>query len=171
MATKSDFSADQWRTLRETPHLVVIAVAAAGASGLFGSLKEAIAPAGAMIEALQGDNELLRHICHKDEMKAAVDEIKDDAKAGGRIEDIRAFFADAANARAKAAIAILKEKGSAGDVDAYADFLLKLADKVANAAKEGGFLGFGGERVSEPERAMMASLAAAVGRPSGTLQA
>jgi len=56
MATKADFSASEWQVLRDAPHWVVIAVAAAGGSGLFGSLKEAIAPAGAMIEALKGDN-------------------------------------------------------------------------------------------------------------------
>jgi len=68
MATKRDFSVEEWHILRDAPHLVVIAVAAAGASGLFGSLKEAIAPAGAIIEALKGDNALLREICHKDEI-------------------------------------------------------------------------------------------------------
>lgn len=170
MAKKSDFSTEQWRTLRDAPHLVVVAVASAGGSGLFGSLKEAIAPAGAMIEALQGDNDLLKDICHKDEMKAAVEEIKEEAKAGD-FQSIQTHFRDAAKSWTQAAVAILKETGSAEDVTAYSDFLMKLADRVANAAKEGGFLGFGGERVSEPERALMAELAAAVGRPSGTLQA
>jgi hypothetical protein len=123
-----------------------------------------------MIEALKGDNELLRDVCSKDEMKAAVEDIKENAKSGD-IENIRAYFSGAAKSRTQEAIAILKGKGAADDVTAYTDFLIKLADRVANAAKEGSFLGFGGERVSEPERALIAELAAALGRPSATLQA
>ena len=38
-----------------------------------------------------------------------------------------------------------------------------LADKVANAAKEGSFLGFGGERVSSNERQMIAQIETALG--------
>ena len=39
-----------------------------------------------------------------------------------------------------------------------------LARRVAEAAKEGSFLGFGGERVSEGERQMLAKLDGALGR-------
>lgn len=169
MARKSDFSSEQWQTLRTAPHLVVVAVASAGGSGLFGSIKEAIAPAGAMIDALKGDNELLRDIFQKEEMQAAVEEIRADAKSGD-FSAIQAHFRDAARNRAQAAVAILKEKSPA-DADAYGDFLMKLAERVANAATEGGFLGFGGERVSEPEQILLAELAAALGRPTGTLAA
>jgi len=71
MATKTDFSAAEWETLRNAPHVVVLAVAAAGGNGLFGSIKEAMAPAGTLIEALQGENQLLRQICDKEEIKAS----------------------------------------------------------------------------------------------------
>jgi hypothetical protein len=169
MAKKSNFTTEQWRALRDAPHLVVVAVASAGASGLFGSLKEAIAPAGAMVEALKGDNALLKEICQKEEMKAAVEEIKEEAKSGD-FKSLQAHFRDAAKSWAQAAVAILKEK-SPEDVTACSDFLLQLAERVANAANEGGFLGFGGERVSDPERTLLAELAAAVDRPSGALQA
>jgi hypothetical protein len=170
MAAKSDFSAEQWHTIREVPHLVVISMAAAGASGLIGSLKEAFAPAGAMIEAIKSDNSLLQDVCNKDEMRAAVDALKEEAKASD-FASVRDHFRDAAKSRAREAIAILKEKATPADVTAYSDFLLELADRVANAAKEGAFLGFGGERVSEPERALLAELADALGRPAGALQA
>jgi hypothetical protein len=169
MARKSDFSSEQWQTLRTAPHLVVVAVASAGGSGLFGSIKEAIAPAGAIIEALKGDNELLKDLCQKEEMQAAVEAIKEEAKAGD-FKTIQAHFRAAATERAQAAVAIIREK-SPTDGEAYGDFLMKLAERVANAASEGGFLGFGGERVSEPEQILLAELAAAVGRPGGTLAA
>ena len=163
MATKSDFSAAEWETLRDAPHLVVLAVAAAGGSGFFGSIAEAIAPAGTIVEALKGGNALLRAVCEKDEIKVSMESIKGLAKAGGDFASIQAAFRKAATDQARAAISLLKEKGSADDVAAYREFLVNLGEKVANAAKEGAFLGFGGERVSEPERSLLAELAQAVG--------
>ena len=62
----------------------------------------------------------------------------------------------------RTAVAAVRAK-SAGDLAAYQGFLKALGERVANAAKEGGFLGIGGERVSEGERVMLASLAEAIG--------
>jgi hypothetical protein len=165
MATKTDFSLEEWRTLRDAPHLVVVASAAAGGSGLFGTLKEAIAPAGAMVEAIKGDNALLRNICDKEEMQAAVDEIKAGAKTTD-FSEVQAYFHQQAVSQSRAALGIVKAKGTAEDAQAYAEFLMNLGKRVANAAKEGGFLGFGGERVSEGERVLLGELAEALGVPA-----
>ena len=162
MATKTDFSATEWETLRDAPHAVVLAVAAAGASGLFGSIKEAIAPTGTLVEALHGENELLRQICEKEEIKAAIESLKAMAKSSGDFKSIQAAFRKAAIEKSRAGLDLLKRKGTPEDVAAFKDFLLKLGEKVANAAKEGAFLGFGGERVSEDERAILAELAQAL---------
>ncbi|MGY6214557.1 hypothetical protein ACW73L_05270 [Methylolobus aquaticus] len=161
MATKSDFSTAEWQTLRDAPHLVVIAVAAAGGSGLFGSLKEAIAPAGGIVEALKGNNALLREVCAKEEIKAAIDNLKDQSKAED-LQSIQAVFRQRAIESSRDAVDILKNKGLSEDAAAYADFIKNLGDRVANAAKEGSFLGFGGERVSEPERILLTELAEAL---------
>ena len=47
---------------------------------------------------------------------------------------------------------LLKSKATEEEVKGYVDWSISLAEKVASAAKEGGFLGIGGERVSEEER-------------------
>ena len=164
MATKSDFTQDEWRTLRDAPHLVVVAAASAGGSGLFGTLKEAIAPAGAMVEAIKGNNDLLKALCDKEEMKAAVDEIKEGAKATD-FKEVQAYFHQQAVSKSREALSIVKAKGTADDAKAYADFLMNLGNRVANAAKEGDFLGFGGERVSEGERVLLGELGDALGAP------
>jgi len=163
MATKTDFSSTEWEVLRDTPHLVVLAVAIAGSSGIFGSIAEAIAPTGTMIEALKGSNQLLREVCEKDEMKASIKSIKSLSKAGSDFAGIQAALRKEATDKSRAALDLLRQKGSPEDIAAYRDFLIKLGDKVANAAKEGAFLGFGGERVSEHERTLLAELAEAVG--------
>lgn len=162
MAMKTDFSATEWEILRDAPHAVVLAVAAAGASGLFGSIKEAMAPAGTLVEALQGENQLLRQICDKEEIKASIESLKDMAKSSNDFKSIQAIYRKAAIDKSQAGFDLLKRKGTPEDVAAFRSFLLKLGEKVANAAKEGAFLGFGGVRVSEEERVILAELAQAL---------
>jgi hypothetical protein len=58
----------------------------------------------------------------------------------------------------KSAISILEQKESPEVVADYKKWILDIAEKVANAAKEGGFLGFGGERFSEKEQALFDKL-------------
>jgi hypothetical protein len=163
MTTKTDFTSDEWEILRDAPNLVILAVAFAGASGFFGSIAEAMAPSGTIMEAAQGGNQLLREVCKKEEMISSVDSIKNMAKAGGDLAVLQSDLHREAIVKSRAALDLLRQKGAAEDVAAYRGFLLTLGDKVANAAKEGAFLGFGGERVSEPERILLAELADAVG--------
>lgn len=162
MARKNDFSAEEWELLRTAPYLTALAVAVAGGSGIFGSFKEAMAPAGAIIEAARGDNGLLRDICAQEEMKAAQTSLKGLVK-GKDIEALRRQVREAALEKVGSAIGLLASRDAADDVQAYRQFVTEIANRVAKAAKEGGFLGFGGERVSENERALLADLAGIVG--------
>jgi hypothetical protein len=155
MATKSDFTAQEWETLRDAPQLVMLSVATAGSSGPFGSLKEAFAPAAAIVEAAKGSNELLRGICDREELKAAQKSLRSSIKVGSDIKALRNQLQTAAAEKAAEANTILKRKGSPQDLDAYRQLLVDIADRTAKAAKEGGFLGFGGEWVSEGERAVI----------------
>ena len=49
------------------------------------------------------------------------------------------------------------------DASAFKTFLNTLAQKVAEAATEGGFLGLGGVPVSEAEKATLSEIAEALG--------
>lgn len=164
MTTPADFSADEWRTVRAAPHLVVIAAAAAGGSGLFGTLKEAVAPAGAMAEAIKGDSALLKAVCDKEEMKAALEEIREGVPSTD-FQAVQAHFRRRAIAVSREALGLVEARGTPEDARAYAEFLMNLAHRVTQAASEGGFLGFGGERVSEEERVLLGELANALGQP------
>lgn len=163
MTTKTDFSSAEWEILREAPHLVIFAVTVAGASGFFGTIAEAMAPSPIISEALKGSNQLLREICEKEEMMSSIESIKNRARTFGDFTGIRASLRREAIDKSRSAIELLRQKGSPEDIIAYREFLIALADRVANAAKEGDFLGFGGERVSEHERTLLAELAEAVG--------
>lgn len=167
MSSKTDISPNEWEILRDAPHYVGLAVAASGASGLIGSIAEAIAPSSAFVEAIKGNKPLLQQICDKEQVKASIEAIKESlkgmAKNGDDFTAIQANVRNTAIEKSKAAIELLKQKGYSEDVVVYREFILNLADKVANAAKEGSFLGFGGERVSEAERNLLAELTQAVG--------
>jgi len=56
MATKANFTSDEWKTLLRSPLLVGIAVSAADPSGLFGMLKESMASARALLQAKADPN-------------------------------------------------------------------------------------------------------------------
>ena len=58
---------------------------------------------------------------------------------------------------------ILQSKASVEESDSYKRWPMAVAERVAEASKEGGFLGFGGERVSEGETAALSELAASLG--------
>ena len=44
MAKKTDFTTQEWETLRDAPHLVMLSVATAGASGLIRKSQGSICP-------------------------------------------------------------------------------------------------------------------------------
>jgi hypothetical protein len=64
--------------------------------------------------------------------------------------------------RVAAAQSLLTGKAVEADAEAYRLWLVTIAEKVVGAAKSGGFLGIGGETVTEPERRFRDDLAAAL---------
>jgi hypothetical protein len=62
---------------------------------------------------------------------------------------------------------ILSAKASPEDAAAAREWLLAAAQEAANAAKEGGFLGFHAERVSKGEQEMLDRLGEVLAPPAG----
>ena len=60
------------------------------------------------------------------------------------------------------AVAVLGQKATPEEVEEYRRFVIDLARRVAEAHKE-GFMGLGGERVSEAEREAIEKIAQALG--------
>ncbi len=58
---------------------------------------------------------------------------------------------------------IVRAKASPEEADGFGDWLIAVAQAAADAAKEGGFMGFGAEQVSAGESAMLSKLREAVG--------
>ena len=169
MATKANFTSDEWKTLLQSPLIVGIAVSAADPSGLFGMLKESMASARALVQAKADPN--------ADELvKAVAGDFETSEGRGLAQEGVKAMLAGAkpADIKAKAAAvlsavsALLANKAPA-DAVAYKTWLAGIAKAVAEAAPEGGFLGFGGTQVSDAEKATVGDIATALGVPAPAL--
>jgi hypothetical protein len=156
MVTKNDFSPADWSTLRNTQLLVGFATVMAGSSGL-GTVKEVFALSQGIMESQASDIPLIRDLTNKSEMEAAQTSLKQSlggvqAKAAG--DDLRKRALE----QVRSSIACLETHASKEETDAYRRMLYGIAERVANAAREGGFLGFGGTQVSEGERSFLDEL-------------
>jgi hypothetical protein len=156
MLTKNDFSASDWKTLRDAQYLAGLATLMADSSG-FGTIKESMALAQSIMENQASNFPFIRDLTSKTEMTAAQSGLKqrlEDPEARPTKEGIRRLTLD----EVEEAVSILKGKASAEELDAYRKLIYGVAEKVANAASEGGFLGFGGTRVSSGEQGFLEEL-------------
>jgi hypothetical protein len=158
MASKDNFTAEEWRSLIKAPMLNSYAVAGAAPSGEDGFIQEMSAVADGIIEGgQQAAKESLLAAVVADIIANAQDELRGQTE-NISIKEIKAKALD--NCRSVAAI--LQAKASAEEADEYKRWLLAVAQKVAAAAKEGGIFGFGGTQVSESETATINEIADAL---------
>lgn len=162
MADKSTFTPDEWSRIVGSPLIAGMAVTLADPSGLWGTLKEGMASASALMEAKKdaGSNALAR---------AVVTELE---TSEGRTTARQAFKAELTaktpaelktqSIAALTSIAQLVDAKASSDAAAFKGWLKSIAERVAEASKEGGFLGFGGVAVSEAERATLGEVSAAL---------
>lgn len=150
MASKADFNAEEWSQVLEGPPMAAIAVVAAQRGG---TVRESISMGKAYAEARKAHtgNALL------DEIVASNPEV--DKEKVGSHEELQAKV----DQHLGEALAVLEAKAEPDDVDAYKRFIMDLAGRVAEAHKSGGFLGIGGERVSDSEEAALNHLAGVLG--------
>ena len=156
MLTKNDFSSAEWTTLRDTPFLVGFATLLAGSSGL-GTFKELFALSQGIMQNQSSPIALIRDLTGMGEMQAAQASIKQSLGSQSEKpspENVR----QAAIRQVRSAMGTLAAHGATEETEAYRRMLYGVAEKVANAAREGGFLGFGGTVVSEGERSFLNEL-------------
>ena len=162
MATKANFTPDEWKAILGSPMLAGMAVTLAEPSGLWGTMKEGMASGYAVLEAKRdaGANELA---------KALVADMETSEGRSAAQDGLKAQLTGKSPAEIKQqAIATLTRVGQILDAKAPAEaaafkaWLRHVAEKVAEASTEGGFLGFGGVRVTDAEKASIAEVAQAL---------
>ena len=159
MVGKADFTTDEWNKLLEGVMLAGTAVTAADPSGLWGSLKEGMANAGVLRDVWHGaiDNPLVKDIAEEFKSSEGRGAAQDALRArfkGAKRDDIMNLSVDALRD-----VSRLVDTKAPGDAVGFKQFLMKIAQSVAEASKEGGILGFGGERVSAAEQSALDNIA------------
>jgi hypothetical protein len=153
MTTKTEFNAEEWERVAQAPALAGLMVMLAERGG---TIRESIALGRAYAEARRdGGSELLEQIV------ATAPQL--DPTSMGPADQLR----EQLPLRVREAVRIVEEKGTPEDADEYRQFVLRLADVVAHAHKEGGVLGIGGKEVSERERAVLDELAGVLATAEG----
>lgn len=152
MTSKADFTEEEWARLRRAPFVAGMAISLADPGGPIEAVKETTATLKAVRAAEGGAHGELAGAIARDAV----------AEAGHRRNPLGGFKPTSG---ATAGVEILdelaevnrisSEKASPEDAAAMREWLLEVAREAANAAKEGGFMGFHAERVSEGEQRML----------------
>jgi hypothetical protein len=161
MPTKTDFTADEWSAIRRAPFNAGLVVVAASPSGPFGVLKEMFAVGKTLADAkLHGSSSDLVKALVADLETADARQEPAPAELQGKTPDqMRAAALEAC----RQAAAVVEKKAGPDEAQAFKSWLVSVGHKVAEAAKEGGFLGFGGTLVTEKETTALKDLASALG--------
>lgn len=138
--------------VRGAPLAAMYLVATASPSGGTGAAEELAAAAGAVAESIKqvSPTSLIGTAFSGGMTKAELDLLKKDAPPREQILNIISGGLAAVKAH------------SPGDAVAYRNMVLAVAQKTAEAAKEGGFLGIGGTQVSAEEQAALNDITAAL---------
>ena len=162
MSLRDSFMAEEWARVLGAPMLAGIAVTAAEPGGLWGAVRESAAVAGAMgrAKAERGDaliGEIVAAYGTAEGRELARGVLKAEARGRKPAEVVEAAVGELT------AVTALVAAKAPGSVAAFREWLKAIAGKVAEAGTEGGFLGFGGEKVSAAEKATLERLATALG--------
>jgi len=148
MTQKAAFNAEEWSTVVNAPAYTALLVIAASRGG---TVRETLAISRAYARAREGTGpgELMREILAS---PPAIER----SNMPRTPEDLRT----AAPRELRRAIGVLDRIAMPDEVAEYKRFVYAVADSVARAHKEGGFLGIGGTAVSEHEQAALDEIAA-----------
>ena len=165
MSTNHDYAASEWQSIVTAPAAAGLLVTLADASGPIGVVKEGMAVTRAVTDTTATD------------VPEVVASIVSEVRSGSiRPELPKLPLTDKEQAKAVLLEAITAgvtavEAKSPTEAHGYKTWLVATATRVAQASKEGGFLGFGGTLVSAEEQAALTALAAALGVPAPAPQA
>jgi hypothetical protein len=160
MTSKADFSEEEWTRIKRGPFVAGMAISLADPGGPIEVVKETSATLktaqdaggrGALVDAVAQDVS-----ADARERKNPLKEFKPKGALAGQeiLEELTEVNR------------IVSAKATPEDADAYRDWLRAAAQEAANAAKEGGFMGFHAVRVSEGEQRMLDKLGEVLSPPA-----
>ena len=157
MTTKADFTDTEWEALRRAPMVAGMAITLADPGGPIEVMKETSAVMKLVSEDL-ADTGLVGEVA-----RALAEMVQ---QRRNPIGDFKPKTAKEITEELARVNGIVTGKATPEEAADFRAWLLDAARRAAEAAKEGGFMGFKAVRVSEGEQRMLDELAAALGSPS-----
>lgn len=159
MTTKSDFSQDEWTRIVRAPLVAGLAISLADPGGPFEAAKETMASVRSATNPPSRE-QLLAEVAL--ELQSLAQErtnpLKGYKPASGTEPGEQVL------GELRSVKAIVAARATPEETTAFGEWLLATAQAAADAAKEGGFMGFGAQQVSEGEQAMLDQVRDAVAR-------
>jgi hypothetical protein len=163
MTSRTDFTDEEWQRLGRAPLVAGMAISFADPGGPIEALKETNASLRTVLQAAESGD-------HGAFVQAVAKDVADQARhRHNPLQDFKPRGADARQEiedEMRAVNDLLVAKTTPEEADAFREWLKQSAQAAALAAKEGGFLGFKAERVSENEQQMLERLGAIFGQPA-----
>jgi hypothetical protein len=159
MANKQTFTPEEWSSILSSPMLAGMAVSLADPSGLWGMMKEGASGVRVLLDAKNdaATNQLVTAMVadfESSEGRSTARDALSTRLSGKSPTELKRQVLDGLAQAAK-----LVDDKAPDEAAAFKQLLKTVAEQVSEAAKEGGFLGFGGIRVSDAEKASVADVA------------
>jgi transcription antitermination factor NusG len=154
MTSKKDFTEEEWTWVRRAPFVAGFAISIADPGGPIELTKETMASMrSATLPPSQ--EELLASVAL--DVQAIVQQKQNP------LGDFKPTNGQLVLDELRAVNEIVTAKATPQEVEAFRGWLVATAQAAADAAKEGGFMGFGAEQVSAGEKQMLDRVRAALG--------
>ena len=159
MTTKSDFTEQEWLQVRRAPLVAGMAISLADPGGPIDMAKETMATVKSATNPPSREQLLtevaldIQSMTQQKQNPLSDFKLSKDGPAGQQILD-----------ELRAVNGIVASKATPEETAAFSQWLLTIAQAAADAAKEGGFLGFGATQVSQGEKEMLDQVRSALAR-------
>ena len=154
MTSRKDFTDEEWTRIRRAPLVAGVAISLADPGGPIEVAKESVATLrSATLPPSQ--EELLASV--------ALDVQALAQQKQNPLGDFKPTNGQVVLDELRGVNEIVTAKASPQEVEAFRRWLVAAAQAAADAAKEGGFMGFGAEKVSAGEQQMLDRVRAALG--------
>ena len=158
MTTKSDFSENEWSRVVRAPFVAGMAISLADPGGPIEATKETMATLKSATNPPSRE-QLLAEVALEIQ---ALTQQKQSPLGGFRPTAEGGPAGEQLLEELRAVQALVAAKATPDEAAAFGRWLVVAAQAAADAAKEGGFMGFGAQQVSEREQVMLDQVRAAI---------
>jgi hypothetical protein len=158
MTAKIDFTEEEWTRVRRAPLVAGMAISLADPGGPIELAKESSASLKSATNPPSREQLLAEIALDLQAMAQQRQNPLSDFKPTGGSDPRQHILEEL-----RAVSEIVSAKAAADETAAFKQWLLTSAQAAADAAKEGGFMGFGAEQVSQGEKDMLSQVRVAIG--------